>query len=232
MSLDPAIFRALVANGATPEMLLAVVEASAAVDEARKESKRANNSERQSRFRERNNASNALLAVTECDGVTPPPLLDKKETSPTPPKEKINHSPRVCIALTRKAGGFGPPEGVELASWNAFAKQRRKPIGEVAYARICKTLDESRESGWPPGELIDTATERGWETIFTPTEAPKAPRNGQSNFQPSGGIRGSRPDPAFDMWRDACNDIAAEGFKPNPQDRGGDWLSLPAIGAS
>jgi 5-methylcytosine-specific restriction endonuclease McrA len=36
MSLDPAIFRALVANGATPEMLLAVVEASASVDEARK----------------------------------------------------------------------------------------------------------------------------------------------------------------------------------------------------
>lgn len=161
-----------------------------------------------------------------------PPFLDKKENTPTPPKEKINLTPRVCVALTRKAGGFGPPKGVELASWNAFAKQRRKPIGEIAYGRICKTLDESRKAGWPPGELIDTATERGWETIFTPTEPPKAPRNGQSNFQQSGGIRGARPDPAYDMWRDACNDIAAEGFEPNPQDRGGDWLSLPAIGAS
>lgn len=36
MSVDPAIFRALVNQGATPEMLLAVVEASAAVDEARR----------------------------------------------------------------------------------------------------------------------------------------------------------------------------------------------------
>lgn len=37
MSLDPAIFRALVEQGASPEMLLAVVEAAASVEEARKE---------------------------------------------------------------------------------------------------------------------------------------------------------------------------------------------------
>ncbi len=63
MSIDPAIFRAMVENGATPEMLLAVVEAAAAVDEQKKERKRAGNAERQKRFRARHadvsNDSNA-----------------------------------------------------------------------------------------------------------------------------------------------------------------------------
>ena len=102
MTLDPAIFRALVAQGATPEMLLAVVEAAAAADEDRRARKRANNAERQARFRSKrnaNNADNALPDVTERD-IAAVPAPDKE--SPQTPKE-INPTPGVCGAPAREA---------------------------------------------------------------------------------------------------------------------------------
>ena len=89
MSLDPAIFRALVEQGATPEMLLAVVEAAASVDEVNREKKRANNAERQARFRAKNNASNALHDVTERDSVTAPnDIYSNPETHISPKDDK------------------------------------------------------------------------------------------------------------------------------------------------
>jgi hypothetical protein len=175
--IDPAVFRAMVANGASPEMLLAVVEASAAVEEEKRAKKRAGNAERQARFRaahktddDDSNASNALQAVTERDGVTSPPVLDK-EIPPRPPKE-INPTPRAtrASALARKAGGFGPPTGVDMNTWNVFCSQRKKPISEIAYDRMLTTLAECADVGWPPGEIVERSIEKTWETLYVPTE--------------------------------------------------------------
>lgn len=96
------------------------------------------------------------------------PSLDK-EKSPTPPKE-IKPTPGVVTALARKAGGFGPPDGVPLDRWNALCQQRKKPVTEIAYNRMCKTLREGVEAGWPPGELVERSIERGYETVFVPKE--------------------------------------------------------------
>jgi hypothetical protein len=95
LTLDPAIFRVLVAQGATPEMLLAVIEAAAATEEERRAKKRAGNAERQARFRERN-ASNALRGVTERDEEAAPAL--DKESFPQTPFKEIKPTPSVCIA--------------------------------------------------------------------------------------------------------------------------------------
>lgn len=100
--IDPAIFRALVAQGATPEMLLAVVEADAAVRAERLESKRAGNAERQRRFRERHKAddddSNALRRVTERDSALHPSLEVPPQTPPPNPNPDIS-------PLTPRSGG-------------------------------------------------------------------------------------------------------------------------------
>lgn len=223
MTLNATALRIMVEKGLTASDILEVVEAM----EVRKDRTGA---ERQQRLRDRRAAERDDVTRDVTRDIAPP-LLDKKEIPPTPPKEKINHSPRVCSALTRKAGGFGPPEGVEIDAWNAFAGQRRKVITRIAYDAICKKLTQSAEAGWPPGEMVATAIERGWETVFVPTEAPKDPRNGQSNFQPSSNLRGTRPDPAVDMYHRACEAIAAEGAAAYSEDYRGDWLSLPASGS-
>lgn len=140
--------------------------------------------DRQRNKRDADRHDGNVTSRDNADVTDTPPALDK-ETSPRPPKE-INPTPRVNCgrALARKAGGFGPPDNVSLDSWNAFASQRKKPITEISYARMLKTLAECADVGWPPGEIVDRAIERGWETLFTPTE----PRNGRQQQRNSDGI--------------------------------------------
>jgi hypothetical protein len=74
MSLSAAIIDALVESGVTAEQMAAVIKASLAEDEDRREKKRAGNAARQAKHRKKNNASNALPDVTERDtrdGVSP-----------------------------------------------------------------------------------------------------------------------------------------------------------------
>jgi hypothetical protein len=114
VTLDPAIFRVLVAQGATPEMLLAVVEAAAAAEEEKRAAKRAGNAERQARFRQRHNASNALPSVTERDEAAGP-ALDKESVPQTPLKE-INPTRGVCIASAREGDPVHVPVSAKLVT--------------------------------------------------------------------------------------------------------------------
>lgn len=100
MSLDPNVLRALVAAGATAEMLIAAVEADAAAEEARKAAKRANNAERQRRFKERKkaeqmtngNADNALPGVTNAtnEAGSSSPLDGPLSLPQTPTQSPLN----------------------------------------------------------------------------------------------------------------------------------------------
>lgn len=160
MSIDPAIFRALVAQGATPEMLLAVVEADAAVQEAKRAGKRANNAERQARFRGKNksgsNDSNALQRVTERDELCPPneyisnpPEPSEANASPSPFFEKVvsewNAGPAANGA--RKASKLD-------ASRKALLKARVRDHGEPELFAAMANLSASKfhcgenDRGW------------------------------------------------------------------------------------
>lgn len=89
MTIDPAIFRALVAQGATPEMLLAVVEADAAVREEKLAKKRADTAARVAKHRagkaKAGSAGNALQRVTERYGDTDLPPNDIYSNPPSEP---------------------------------------------------------------------------------------------------------------------------------------------------
>lgn len=190
MSLDPAIFRALVAQGATPEMLLAVVEAAAAVDEEKRERKRAGNAERQQRFRdaraaERNN-SNALCGVTERDGDCAPSL----EVSPQTPLPKPTPTPGIATPRTRKAGSFPCPDGVEPQHWSDFlANRQRKRLANTptAYRRVVADLTKLADDEWPPDRIVQFAAERGWAAIFDPRGKHDGQRNGHHRAEPAVG---------------------------------------------
>jgi len=154
-------------------------------------------------WRERQEASQNVTRdagdVTVTENVTSPPSLDK-ETSPRPPKE-IKPIPRVTPAgaLPRKAGGFSAPDGVPADRWSAFCQQRKKAVTRIAFDRICKTLNEAREAGWPPGEVVERSIESGYETVFVPKEF----RNGQRP-------RNDRSEPQNAMVRAVRNAEARE----------------------
>lgn len=82
---------------------------------------------------------------------------------------------------------FPPPPRVSLDQWVAFRKQRRKPLNARSYTLICNKLKTLEDAGWPPGEMIDLAIERGWETVFEPREQVNGRRtNGLGRHQPDG----------------------------------------------
>jgi hypothetical protein len=83
---------------------------------------------------------------------------------------------------------------VSKTQWAAFRSQRRKALNARSYTLLCNKLTKLAEDGWPPGDMIDLAIERGWETVF----APRTPNHGQSTSNVTS-LRGSRPDPALDL---------------------------------
>lgn len=112
--IKPEVLRALIAAGATAEMIVAAVEADTAAEAARMAAKRANNAERQRRFKERKkqeqepegNAGNALLTVinggNEGQQKCPPDPL-KDNINITPESSSNSHAPGgVIVRLPRK----------------------------------------------------------------------------------------------------------------------------------
>ena len=203
MSVDPAIFRAMVENGATPEMLLAVVEAAAAIDEQRKERKRAGNAERQKRFRERHNGhgnnSNALQPVTECyppnDIYSNPPVIPQDETI-------VSSIPKPV--RTRKSVGMVPlPDDWEPVLTTAAQEiVDRWPPGWLA-VQVAKFRDHATDKGRKSKDW--QAAFRTWITKADEWQAQEN-RNGPGNSNRQGS---SNRHPGRDGFLNACFEAAA-----------------------
>jgi hypothetical protein len=146
VSIDPAIFRAMVANGATPEMLLAVVEAAAAVEEEKRARKRAGNAERQQRFRDARkadrNTDNALQVVTTRDERDLPP----NDIYSNPPSSPSDTSSEVSVPHDFSDGDpieLRPEHVVE--AWNAMAAQWGLPKAKLTPERRRKLAVRIRQ---------------------------------------------------------------------------------------
>lgn len=112
----------------------------------------------------RNNCAPAKSAPPQKSTQTPAEIAGKP--SRTVSSDKAN-------ALSPRAKGrprFAVPVGVTPEQWQPFVDQRKKPLNERAYTLLCNKLRDFAEDGFPPGEMIDLATERGWETVFKPRE--------------------------------------------------------------
>jgi hypothetical protein len=128
--IAPEVLDALVAAGATAEMIAAAVKADHAIDEQRSAAKRARNAERMRDVRERarTNAHNDARARTA-------EHADQKESSPTPPKEKT----------TSYEGSNEPsPEGADAPQAEFFENDRARLFGEGKTTLIALGVSEKQ----------------------------------------------------------------------------------------
>jgi hypothetical protein len=174
--------------------------------------------------------------------------LDKKPPDPkklnpipgeydsTPAREPVEILASVIDALAtahlKRWRNLPPPPSVSDEQWQGFIDHRRAhPKGgkftDRAYTLLCNKLVGLAEHGFPPGDMIDLAIERGWITVFEPTEV----RNGlsKSTAQQGNGLRGSRPSPALELARRGAAREAEEAHLG--QDGAADWGTGPPIQA-
>jgi hypothetical protein len=199
------VLDALLAAGATAEQIVAAVKADALADEARKASKRANNAERQRRFKERRkvtaaNADNALPGVTPSPNdiySNPHPDLSPEDADASSTPSAFDPTANPAGKPSRRRPTYPAPAGVPDERWSDFCRQRRKPLTERGHSLLCAKLARLAEAGWPPGDMIDLAIERGWETVFEPREHRNGTRpyqNGRpSGWSPKPGMAGAEP---------------------------------------
>lgn len=161
MTIKPEVLDALLAAGATAEMIVAAVKADLASEAERVERKRANNAERQRRFKAKNkqvtedNAGNALPGVT--------PSLSRP-LSPQPPLTPTHTHPEYNTRA-RKGPVPAKPEGVSSQTWADFLalrKQKRADLSQTALAGIER---EAVKAGWSLESALAECVARGWQAF-------------------------------------------------------------------
>jgi hypothetical protein len=78
------------------------------------------------------------------------------------PSNPEKHEPKGSVKK------FGPPDGVSAETWSDFLlspKRRKAGMSRTAYSGIRNNLALLAEHGFPPGEMIALAVERGWTTV-------------------------------------------------------------------
>lgn len=108
-------------------------------------------------------------APNERDNLTP--TRETKTKAEALSKSLVAEEKRQAIASCLRVA-FPCPDGVSAEQWTAFRKQRKKALNERSYLLLCNKLTALADAGWPPGDMIDLAIERGWETVFEPRTAP------------------------------------------------------------
>jgi len=113
----------------------------------------------------------------------PAPLPNTPET----PAKLAGKPSGTVISSEAKASSprakFSCPVGVTSDQWKAFKAQRKKSLNDRSYILLTNKLRALADAGYPPGEMIDLAIERGWETVFEPFKS-KDQRNGGHHQHP------------------------------------------------
>jgi len=97
---------------------------------------------------------------------------------------------------------FPAPEGVSDSVWLDFLnspKRKKAGMSPTAYSGILNNLNILAEHGFPPGEMIALAVERGWTTVKLEWVL-NDDRQRNSNQRSMGG---PRPDPTLEIVRAA-----------------------------
>lgn len=173
---------------------------------------------RDQRARERDMAV-TVTGQSQDMAVTPPLSSPSPFLPPDPQQTPTPAYPREITPHARKADEFPKPEWADPQVWADFmanrkAKKARNTV--TAYRGFLSDIEKFTSDDWPPGRLLEHAAAKGWAGIYEPD---KDDRNGtrtrQSTVQQAADIlRGPRPDPAIDMWKQAQADLAAEREDP------------------
>lgn len=170
VSVKPEVLDALVAAGASAEMIVAAIKADAAGEVAKKAARREKDAERQRRHREKSRDvtdGHDLSRVTERESALPslrqefppaPPSETQSITPPSPPKgahgstlSKPNGFARFWEAYPNKVG--------KRAAESSFDKALRRAEGENPSATILAGLERAKVSRkWDEGFIPNPAT--------------------------------------------------------------------------
>lgn len=172
MSLS-AIVKALIDAGATPQMILAAVEADERCQTEKEALRREATRQRVRRYRDNkklieNNDVVTDVTVTNVSSVTNPSdgFPNPSLTPPHSPKEKPPKG-------VKKKNPFLLPDWIPVEPWEALLETRAKkkaPSTDYAMWRIVGKLEEYRAKGHDPTKLLNEAVEKGWQTVFEPKE--------------------------------------------------------------
>ncbi len=116
----------------------------------------------------------------------------------------------------RARATFPAPDGVPVETWNDFLaspKRRKAGMNATAYAGIKNNLKILAEHGFPPGEMIALAVERGWVTV----RLDWVKNNGQGNARTNGMGRHQPNDGLSATSRAALAVFGASNQRPVPQ---------------
>ncbi|SNT05761.1 hypothetical protein SAMN06295912_13525 [Sphingomonas laterariae] len=150
MSLSAAVLDAMVASGCTAEQIAAVVKADMAASESTKARKRANNNERQRRFRAKRavtpvNACNALPSVTPPNDIySNPPVFPQSPDGDCPPAAEnlIEEAVSAWNAMAGRAG-LAEVRGRLAGSRLAMLKARIAEHGPASVAAAIAAVERS-----------------------------------------------------------------------------------------
>lgn len=105
------------------------------------------------------------------------------------PSRTINASEAKASSARRIA--FLPPPNVPDVVWADFLnspKRRKAGMSNTAYVGICNNLNVLAEHGFPPGEMIALAVERGWVTVKLKWVENDQRTNSMGRHQPADGL--------------------------------------------
>lgn len=170
--IDPAVIEALVAAGATAEMIAAAHRADHAIDARKAAERRAKDAERQRRHRSRSVTVTLRDRHAMSRGVTPRPRdnpTPDKEKSPTPPKE-INPTLESSLrsdSSHAEASKTKTPREILLESLTpeiadavlAHRRSLRKPLTDRAAQLLAKGFTATGD----PNAAADMMIARGWQ---------------------------------------------------------------------
>jgi hypothetical protein len=192
MSLTPAMIDALVASGATAEMLAAVMKASLADDEAKANERRAKDAERQRQHRQRN-AVSRNVTVTDCDRCDAPlspsssPLFPP--LSPAPLSPPIIPPPSPPIPDISRAKPKADDAGF-TQFWETYPRRTGKEAARKAWCKAkqrgatCQAMIEAARkfAEHPPDDAQFIPHPATWLNQGRYDDEPMETRNGNGHM--------------------------------------------------
>jgi hypothetical protein len=111
-----------------------------------------------------------IYTVTPCQSGTPARAAPLSHRPDTPARAAPNTSGTVNSSEPKGSShrAYPPPKDVPPPVWDDFMKspkRRKAGMSSTAYAGIKKNLAILAEHGFPPGDMIALAVERGWTTV-------------------------------------------------------------------
>lgn len=144
MNFNAAALRLMLAKGLSLGDVVEIAEA----NERRSDPTAA---DRMRRYRERKSVTRNVTRNAPPNDNSNPPVASEAKAASSPHRAK-----------------FPPPPNVSDGIWADFLaspKRRKAGMSKTAYAGIKNNLAELAEHGFPPGDMVALAVERGWTTI-------------------------------------------------------------------